>query len=62
MLISPPTVVQKQGKTTSLLLIFTIRKALYEVAKEEKLLFLICISLCKIVEEKQMDRTKAFAQ
>ncbi|EFV07902.1 conserved hypothetical protein [Campylobacter jejuni subsp. jejuni 305] len=53
MLISPPTVVQKQGKNYKLAPdFFTIRKALYEVAKEEKLLSLICISLCKIVGEK----------
>ncbi|MUG33511.1 hypothetical protein GB996_12090, partial [Psychrobacter sanguinis] len=39
MLISPPTVVQKQGKNYKLAPdFFTIRKALYEVAKEEKTL------------------------
>ncbi|MCZ0772646.1 SGNH/GDSL hydrolase family protein [Campylobacter hepaticus] len=39
MLISPPTVVQKEGKIYKLAPdFFTIRKALYEVAKEEKTL------------------------
>lgn len=39
MLISPPTVVQKQGKSYKLAPdFFAIRKALYEVAKEEKAL------------------------